>query len=189
MDIVYFFNDVTGHHLLGWKTAIASVVLIQAAVQVLLAGRFWRSRGLPISAAAAARIHRWNGRTLLVLSLLIGYACLLVQAGPTSPTRILLHSVAGGLLFVLLAGKLTAIHLSDRVGPLPMWGFALFADYVIIWLLSAYDFATSSTADPGPSNALQTWAILAGVVAAVIGIAAISLFARPAPRAASTVAG
>ncbi len=188
MDFVSFFNDVTDKHLLGWKTAIASVVLIQAAAQVLLAGRFWRSRGLPISATTAARIHRWNGRTLLVLSLLIAYACLLVQAGPTSPTRILLHSIAGGLLFVLLAGKLTAIHLSDRVGPLPMWGLALFADYVAIWLLSAYDFATSSTADPGPSNALQAWAIVAGIVAALIGIVAVSLFARPAPSATTIAA-
>ena len=72
-----------------------------------LLGRPWASdRG-----ATASVVHRWNGRTLLVLSLVLGYVCLLTEAGPTDPLRILLHSVFGGTLFVLLGAKLTVLHV------------------------------------------------------------------------------
>ena len=86
MDIVKFFNDLTNGHLLAWKTTAASLIVAQAALQMVLAARFWVGGGLPIATATAASIHRWNGRVSLALSLVVAYVCLPVQAGPTSPT-------------------------------------------------------------------------------------------------------
>jgi hypothetical protein len=175
MDVVGFFDDLTNGHLLAWKTSVASLVVVLAALQVALAGRFWTGRGLPVSPAVATSLHRWNGRVLIVLSLVVGYVCLLVQAGPTSPVRILLHSIFGATLFVLLGAKMAVLHVvRNRRELMPILGIALFANYVLLWLVSAVDYATSAT-DPSPTALLQVWV---GVAAAgLVGLGAVGIAA------------
>jgi len=185
MNIVKFFNDLTDGHLLAWKTAVASLVVALAALQVALAGRFWAGRGLPLAPATASTIHRWNGRALLVLSLVIAYVCLLVQAGPTTPLRILLHSILGGTLFVLLGAKLAVLHvIRNRDSWLPVLGIALFANYVGLWLLSALDYVLKS-GDPQPSSLLEAWVVLAALVLVFVGGLGVFAFARPADAGGS----
>jgi len=169
VDVVSFFDDLTGGHLLAWKASVASLVLVLAALQVALAGRFWADRGLPVSATTAAALHRWNGRALLVLSLVLGYVCLLTQAGQTDPLRILLHSILGGTLFVLLGAKLSVLHVvRGRRSWLPALGIALFVNYVALWVLSALDYVRNATA-PEPGTLLDGWVVVAAVAAAVLG--------------------
>lgn len=185
MDIVRFFNDLTSGHLLAWKSSVASLVVVLAALQVALAGRFWAGRGLPIAAATASAVHRWNGRALLVLSLLLGYVCLLTQAGPTDPLRILLHSVLGGTLFVLLGAKMAVLHVvRGRQSWLPWLGIALFFNYAALWVLSAVDYVTNATA-PEPSTVLDVWVVAAAVGVLALGALGLIAFARPS-RAAVT---
>ncbi len=180
MDIVKFFNDLTAGHLLAWKTGVASLIVALAALQVALAGRFWAGRGLRVPRDQASRFHRWNGRALLVLSLGLGYACLLVQAGPTDPFRVLLHSVLGGTLFLLLGAKLSVLHVfRNRRSWLPFLGIALFVNYIALWLLSAGDYVTKSS-DPQPGTFLSTWVVLTAVVLLVLGGLGLLAFARPA---------
>lgn len=191
MDVVKFFNDLTNGHLLAWKSAVASLVLVLAAAQVALAGRFWTGRGLPMSPTTAAILHRWNGRALLVLSLVVGYVCLLVQAGPTDPLRILLHSVFGGTLFALLGAKLAVLHIAgDKRSWLPALGIALFINYVVLWLLSAVDYVMTAT-DPQPSLLLEAWVTAAAALALILGALGLLAFARPtgatAPDAGSRI--
>jgi hypothetical protein len=179
VDVVNFFDDLTNGHLLAWKASVASLIVVLAALQVALAGRFWAERGLPIAPTTAATVHRWNGRVLLVLSLLLGYVCLLTQAGPTDPLRILLHSIFGGTLFVLLGVKLAVLHVvRGRRAWLPTVGVALFANYVVLWFLSAFDYVRNATA-PEPSALLDGWVIVAAVIALVLGAVGIVALGRP----------
>ena len=179
VDVVTFFNDLTDGHLLAWKASVASLILVLAALQVALAGRFWAARGLPVPPTTAAAVHRWNGRALLVLSLLLGYVCLLTQAGPTDPLRILLHSILGGTLFVLLGAKLAILHVvRGRRAWLPALGIALFVNYVALWLLSAVDYVRNGTA-PEPSGLLDGWVVVAAVGATVLGAIGVVALVRP----------
>src|ERR1041385_2060711 len=98
MDIVGFFNRITGNDLLRWKVIAATVVFALAGVQVMMAARFWGVADRPFSAGTAARVHRVSGRVLLVLALLVALTCIAGPAGPLSPTRVLLHSLFGTLL-------------------------------------------------------------------------------------------
>lgn len=178
MDIVQFFNDLTNGHLLAWKTTAASLIVAQAALQMALAARFWIGGGLPIATATAASIHRWNGRVLLTLSLVVAYVCLLVQAGPTSPIRILLHSIFGATLFALLGAKLAAVRISRSGGRrIPIFGVALFANYVVIWVLSAVDYVMNSS-DPSPSSLLEVWVALMAVALVGLGGMALAFFVQ-----------
>lgn len=143
MDAVRFLNDVTGGHLLAWKVVAASVTLMLAGLQVAMAAQFWAAGVLPISGRVAAGVHRWNGRVLLVLASLVAFACLVGPAGPTSPTRILLHSLFGTLLFVVLIGKLALLKFS-RNGQqlLPAMGVVLFLTFMAIWATSVADYVS-----------------------------------------------
>ena len=179
VDVVTFFNDLTDGHLLAWKSSVASVVVVLAALQVALAGRFWAERGLPVSPEVAAVVHRWNGRLLLVLSLVLGYVCLLTQAGPTDPLRILLHSILGGTLFVLLGAKLAILHVvRGRRAWLPALGIALFVNYLALWALSALDYVRNASA-PEPSGLLDGWVVAAAVGTLALGAVGLIAFVRP----------
>jgi hypothetical protein len=179
VDIVEFFNDLTNGHLLAWKTSAASLIVAQAALQMALAARFWAGRGLPIATDTAELLHRWNGRALITLSLVVAYVCLLVQAGPTSPIRILLHSIFGATLFALLGAKLAAVRISRSGGRrIPILGVALFANYIIIWVLSAVDYVMNSS-EPGPCSRLEMWVALMAVALVGLGAMALAIFLRP----------
>ena len=179
MDIVTFLNDLTNGHLLAWKTALTSLVLALAGVQLALAGRFWKNDGLPVrKRRSAATFHRWNGRLLIVVTVAVGYACLFVQAGPTTPLRILFHSIFGATLFVLLGIKIAAVRLvHGRDSLLPMVGSALFINYLVLWLLSAADYVTRSS-DPAPSTPLVAWAAACAAICIVFAAFGYTVFAR-----------
>jgi hypothetical protein len=145
MDWVKFLNDLTGGHLLAWKVVAASVVFGLAGLQVLMAARFWEVTGFPgVSPSVAVKVHRINGRIAVTLAVLVGLACLVGPAGPISPTRVLLHSIFGALLFAVLAGKYTLLKLT-RAGQwvFPVAGIALFLTFGAIWGTSVADYVTA----------------------------------------------
>jgi hypothetical protein len=145
MDIIRFLNDATGGHLLAWKVVAATVVFGLAGLQVLMAARFWQVAAIPgVSPQLAARVHRTNGRVTVTLAVAVGLACLVGPAGPVSPTRVLLHSIFGTLLFVVLAIKFALLKVI-RAGEwaLPVAGIALFLTFAGIWATSVADYATA----------------------------------------------
>jgi hypothetical protein len=185
MDVVKFLNDLTNFHLLAWKSALASLVLALAGLQVVAAARLWQS-----SAPGASRLHRWNGRVVLVLTVVLGYACLFATAGPTSPSRVLLHSIFGTTLFALLAVKFSALRLNrPSETQLPLLGSLLFGNYLAVWVLSAFDYITSSKTDPDPSTQLQVWVAAGGLVGVALGVAGMVAFVRSRTPGLSTAEG
>jgi hypothetical protein len=145
MDLVKFLNQVTGGHVLAWKVAAASVVFALAGLQVMTAARFWAHAPLAgISPRAAVRIHRASGRVALILSVAVGLACLVGPAGPVSPTRVLLHSIFGTLLFGVLAvkfGLLKLVRGGERY--IPVAGITLFLTFSAIWATSVADYVSA----------------------------------------------
>ena len=145
MDVIELLNDLTGGQLLLWKALLTSVIFACAGFQVLLAARFYEASTVPpISTGAAARTHRLNGKLTVTLAVLVGLSCLVGPAGPTSPTRVLLHSVFGSLVFGLLAAKYTTLKLRPSWGRyLPWIGSGLFLTFAAIWATSVADYVTA----------------------------------------------
>jgi hypothetical protein len=143
--VIRFLNNVTNGHLLAWKVVAASVVFALAGLQVALAARFWGVGGFPfLSPKGAATLHRISGRITLLLAVAVALACIVGPAGPVSPTRILLHSVFGTLVFVILAVKFTLLKFT-RSGQrfLPLVGTSLFLTFGAIWATSVANYVTA----------------------------------------------
>jgi hypothetical protein len=145
MDLVKSLNDVTGGHLLAWKVVAASVVFALAGLQVVTAARFWRQAAfLGISSRWAVRVHRVSGRAALTGAVVVGLACLVGPAGPVSPTRVLLHSVFGALLFAVLAVKFALLKVLRHAEKyIPLAGITLFLAFGAIWATSVADYVTA----------------------------------------------
>lgn len=145
VDIIGFLNRVTGHQLLLWKVIATTTVFALAGLQVLLAARFYGRTFLPgISGGAAASLHRWSGRVALVLAVAVAYSCVAGPAGPTSPTRVLLHSIFGIAAFVVLTVKFLILRVvkgGDKA--LPIAGISLFLVFAAIWATSVADYVTA----------------------------------------------
>ena len=142
MDVIELLNDLTSGQLLLWKVLLTSVIFACAGLQVLLAARFFRvSTVPPVPTRVAAQTHRLNGKLTVTLAVVVALTCL---AGPTSPTRVLLHSVFGSLVFGLLAVKYTALKLRPAWGRyLPWIGSGLFLTFAAIWATSVADYVTA----------------------------------------------
>jgi hypothetical protein len=111
---------------------------------VCMAARFWGVNDVPrISDGLAARIHRINGRVALPLAVLVALTCLAGPAGPTTPLRVLLHSVFGTALFVVLTAKFTILRVLKRGDSfLPYLGSALFLIFGGLWATTVFQFVT-----------------------------------------------
>lgn len=146
MDLVGLLNDITGGELLLWKVVLSTVVFALAGLQVAMAARFWGVTGFPgVSPAVAATVHRWSGRSTVLLAVIVGFACLAGPAGATSPTRVLLHTVFGSVLFAVLAAKFLLVRVvraPDRL--LPGVGIALFLSFAAVWATSVADYVSAS---------------------------------------------
>ena len=145
MDLIEFLNDLTGGQLLLWKVILTSLVFACAGLQVLLAARFYEASTVPpISTGVAARTHRLNGKLTVTLAVVVAVTCLVGPAGPTSPTRVLLHSTFGSLAFALLALKYTVLKLWTPGGRfLPWIGSGLFLTFAAIWATTVADYVTA----------------------------------------------
>jgi hypothetical protein len=145
VDLVQLLNDLTGGQLLLWKVLITSVIFACAGLQVLLAARFYEASTVPpISTGTAARTHRLNGKLTGTRAVVVALSCLIGPAGPTSPTRVLLHSIFGSLVFGLLAAKYTALKLRPSWGRyLPWIGSGLFLTFAAIWATTVADYVTA----------------------------------------------
>ncbi len=145
MDIIKFLNDVTGGNLLLWKVIAAATVFALSGLQVALAARFWGRGGpLPLSPATATVVHRWNGRVALTLAVVVAFTCLVGPAGPLSPTRVLLHSIFGILVFAALTAKFALLKLTSKAQrALPYVGASLFILFGAIWATSVADYVAA----------------------------------------------
>ena len=142
MDIVGLLNDLTGGNLLLWKVIGTTFVFALAGGQVLLAARFWGVTNLgPVTADGAAGLHRWLGRATVLVAVIVAVSCIAGPAGPTSPTRVLLHSIFGTLVLAILAAKYAVLRVLRGYDKLLPWlGISLFLTFGAIWATSVADY-------------------------------------------------
>jgi hypothetical protein len=144
MDLVGFFNTITGNNLLFWKVVAATIVFLGAGVQVLLAARLWPVTTFPrIEQATASTMHRWIGRVTLTLAILVAISCIAGPAGPVTPARVLLHSIFGTFVLVVIAAKFTILRVLQKgANFLPLVGTLLFLSFGVIWFTTVADYVS-----------------------------------------------
>ncbi|MEX2394480.1 MAG: DUF6529 family protein [Actinomycetota bacterium] len=142
MDLVGFFNWVTGNNLLFWKVVAATIVFFGAGTQVFLAARLWKASTIPaMSEEAASTAHRWIGRVTLTLAMVVAVACVAGPAGPISPARALFHSIFGVTVLLVIATKFTILRILRKgYNLLPFVGTTLFLCLGALWATSVADY-------------------------------------------------
>ena len=129
------------------KALGSTVVVILAGTQIytmesvlghLPRGR-WKMRSL-------LRAHRIGGRIAIALAAVIAFFCIVDVGTPTSPTRVVIHAVAGSTAFSLLAIKFALIRWRPSVAydVAPWIGRIAAVCFVIIWITSGLAYLTNT---------------------------------------------
>jgi hypothetical protein len=126
---------------LNMKAWLATVALVLAIVQVILAARMYGKIGRSPVPGWVGPTHRLCGTLALLVTLPIAYHCLWSLGFQTDSTRRYVHSVMGCVFY----GAFTTKVLCVRSARLPNWalpavGGLLFASLVILWLTSSLWF-------------------------------------------------
>ena len=129
---------------IAMKVWLGTAVVVLAAVQVLLA--LWIYGRLPWTAPAwAGAAHRVTGRVAFLVSLPVAYHCLWSLGFQSGDTRVLVHSLAGCVIYGAFAAKVMLVRSSGLPRyALPVAGGLLFAALVGAWYTSALWFADAN---------------------------------------------
>ena len=128
---------------LGFGSMIEMKVWLAIAVGVLavaqLIGALWMYGKLGIAAPSWLGIaHRVSGILLVIVSLPVAYHCLWALGFQSYDTRVLVHSLAGCIVYGAVVTKVVAVQSSSAPGWLiPLAGGLLFTAIVVVVLSSA----------------------------------------------------
>jgi hypothetical protein len=141
---------LSGGNVTAVKIMLTSIVTALAAYQVLLMSVGYGWVRVPFLApATASTAHRAVGGTIVVLTLVVGAACLAVHGfedsvrdgAPGPESRAAWHSAVSVALVVVLTTKLLVLHVWGRFErALPALGIGVLALFVATWLTSAGAF-------------------------------------------------
>ena len=128
------------------KAWLATGAFLLAIVQVLTASRMWgKLKGVvPVSFATSRRIHRWSGRIALLLTLPVFFHCVTILGFRTPDARIGIHSIAGSVVYGVVAAKLLVIRWKGYPHwVLPVLGGSLAVILAMLWLTSSFWYFTN----------------------------------------------
>ena len=112
--------------------------------QLLTASRIYEVLRLPPKGRFYHVVHRWSGRTAILLTLPAAYDCIFLLGFETGDTRVYIHSLLGSSLYGAVLAKLLVVRSSGFRGwALPLAGGVLFCILVGLWLTSALWFFSS----------------------------------------------
>ncbi len=130
------------------KVWFATVAILLAALQLLLAARLYGKISIPKKSPPwLGDAHRLTGTLAFLVSLPVAYHCLWALGFQSTDTRVVLHSLFGCFFY----GVFTVKVLSVRLHGLPDWllpavGGVTFAALVGLWTTSSLWFITSRPA-------------------------------------------
>jgi hypothetical protein len=129
----------TGTGALAVKSWLASITLVLAAGQVLLALWLYRKLpGLPAPGRRVARAHRLTGITLIAVTLPVAVHCLIAYGVELTSFRVAVHSLAGCFLYGVFAAKVLLVRSRRLPGwVLPAAGGTLAAVVAVLWYTAA----------------------------------------------------
>ena len=121
------------------KSLLATIALVLAGVQVLLAA--WIYRKLPLAGIPPRPVpvaHRVTGFALFALTIPVAVHCLIVYGVQLTSPRVAIHSIAGCFFYGAFAAKVLLVH-SRRLPrwALPVAGGTLAVIVGVLWYTSA----------------------------------------------------
>jgi Family of unknown function (DUF6529) len=131
-----FFTDTL--QMKAWLVTAAAVL---ACGQLLTAARIYDLLRLPTKGNLYHVVHRWSGRTAIMLTLPVAYHCVFFLGFGTYSPRVLIHSLLGSAFYGAVVTKVLIVR-STRFAPwvLPVAGGLLFSILLGLWLTSALWF-------------------------------------------------
>jgi hypothetical protein len=128
-----FFADT-----LQMKAWLVTAALVLACGQLLTAARIYELLGFPPKGRFYHVVHRWSGRTAIMLTLPVAYHCVFLLGFGTHSPRVLIHSLLGSALYGAVVAKVMIVR-STRFATwvLPVAGGLLFSILLGLWLTSA----------------------------------------------------
>jgi hypothetical protein len=131
-----FFSDTL--HMKAW---LITAALLLALVQLLTASRIYEVLRFPPKGPFYHLMHRWSGRTAILLTLPVAYHCVFLLGFGTDDARVYIHSLLGSFLYGAFLAKLLVVRSSGFQGwALPLGGGVLFCVLAGLWLTSAFWF-------------------------------------------------
>ena len=131
-----FFSDSL--HMKAW---LITAALLLALGQLLTALRIYEVLQFPPKGRFYHVVHRWSGRTAILLTLPAAYHCIFLLGFATDDTRVIIHSSLGSFLYGALLVKVLIVRSNGFPGwALPLVGGVLFSLLVGLWLTSAFWF-------------------------------------------------
>jgi Family of unknown function (DUF6529) len=131
-----FFSDTL--HMKAW---LITAVLLLAFGQLLTASRIYEVLPLPPKGRFYHAVHRWSGRTAVLLTLPVAYHCIFMLGFGTDNTRVYIHSLLGTFLYGAVLAKVFIVRSGGfRRWVLPLAGGVLFLILMGLWITSAFWF-------------------------------------------------
>jgi hypothetical protein len=131
-----FFSDTL--HMKAW---LITAVLLMALGQLLTASRIYEVLRFPPKGRFYHVVHRWSGRTAILLTLPVAYHCIFMLGFGTNDTRVYIHSLLGSFLYATLLAKVLIVYSNGFLGwALPLAGGVLFFMLAGLWLTSEFWF-------------------------------------------------
>ncbi|KQS97292.1 DUF6529 family protein [Cellulomonas sp. Leaf395] len=127
----------------AWLTTAATALVV---VQVLSALAMWgRLPGVTDTPAWVSGLHRWSGTVAFLLTLPVVFHCVWSLGFEDESVRVLVHSVAGCVLYGVFAAKMLALRLRGLPSiTVPLLGGLLAGAIVVLWFSSALWFFSQS---------------------------------------------
>jgi hypothetical protein len=86
-------------------------------------------------------VHRWSGRTAILITIPVAYNCIFLLGFGTYNTRVYVHSLLGSMIYGALVAKVILVRSKGVPGfALPLAGGVLFSIILGLWLTSALWF-------------------------------------------------
>ena len=132
----WFFSDTI--HMKAW---LATVVFVLALAQLVTASRIYELLRFPPRGRFYNFVHRWSGRTAILISIPVAYNCIFLLGFGTYDTRVYIHSLLGSAIYGAVLAKVIVVRSTGFPGfALPLAGGVLFSIILGLWLTSALWF-------------------------------------------------
>jgi plastocyanin len=132
------FDDI-----IEFKVWLATIVLGVAVLQVASMASVYGWLPVPDRIKEPLAIfHRWEGRTIVFVAVIIAVLCILDPGPQSSPDRQRNHTYLGIAILALLTLKIGVIHFAPKAhtAVLPVLGLAVSGVFVGLWYTSSYAF-------------------------------------------------
>ena len=129
-----FFSNIL--HMKAWLTTAAALL---GLLQLLTAARIYEKLRFPPYGRFYGLLHRWSGRTAVLLTLPEAYHCIFKFGFGAYDARAAIHSALGAAFYGAFVAKVFVVRSSGYPGwTLPLLGGALFAMLATLWFTSAF---------------------------------------------------